>query len=75
MLKTNIDFGGISEKLKSDYVDVYDGVYAEVINTNRFDEDADLIATYLGQVNMSRKTEVRAEGNFAMNAEGHTRGE
>ena len=61
MLKTSIDFRDISEKLKSDYLDVYDGVYAEIINTNRFDEDTDLSTTYLCQVNMSRKTEVRAE--------------
>ena len=74
MLKTSIDFSSISEKLKSDYLDVYDGVYAEIINTNRFDEDTDLSTTYLGQVNMSRKTEVRAEESFAMNAVGHIRG-
>ena len=75
MLKTSIDFSGTSEKLESDYLDMYDGVYAEVINTNRFDEDKDLCTTYLGQVNMSRKTEVRAEESFAMNTAGHTRGE
>ena len=75
MLKTSIDFRGISEKMKSDYLDVYDGVYAEVINTSRFDEDMDLSTTYLGRVNMSRKTDVRAEESFAMNAAGHTRGE
>ena len=72
---TSIDFSGISKKLKSDYLDVYDGVYAEVISTNRFDEDTDLSTAYLGQVNVSRKTEVKAEESFAMNAAGHTRGE
>ena len=75
MLKTSIHFGGVSEKLKSDYLDVYDGIYVEVISTNRFDEDTDLSTTYLGQVDMSRKTEVKAEESFAMNAAGHTRGE
>ena len=75
MLKTSIDFSGVSEKLKSDYLDVYDGVYVEVISTNRFDEDTDLSTTYLGQVDMSRKTEVEAEESFAMNAAGHKRGE
>ena len=75
MLKTNIDFSSVSEKLKSDYLDVYDGVYTEVISTNRFDEDRDLNTTYLGQTDMSRKTEVKAEESFAMNAAGHTRGE
>ena len=75
MLKTSIDFSGVSEKVKSEYLDVYDGVYAEVINTNRFDEDTDLSTTYLGQIDMSRKTEVKAEESFAFNAAGHTRGE
>ena len=75
MLKTGIDFSGVSEKVKSDYLDVYDGVYTEIISTNRFDEDTDLSTTYLGQTDMSRKTEVKAEESFAMNAAGHTRGE
>ena len=75
MLKTSIDFSGVSEKLKLDYLDVYDGVYVEVVSTNRFDKDTDLSTTYLGQADMSRKTEVKAEESFAMNAAGHTRGE
>ena len=75
MLKGSIDFSGVSEKVKSDYLDVYDGVYAEVISTNRFDEDTDLSTTYLGQIGMSRKTEIKAEESFAMNAAGHTTGE
>ena len=58
MLKSSIDFSGISEKLKSHYLEVYDGVYTKIISTNRFDEDTDLSTTYLGQVDMSRKTEV-----------------
>ena len=75
MLKTSIDFSGVSEKVKSDYLDVYDGVYAEVISTNRFDEDTDLSTTYLGQIDMSRKTEVKAGESSAMNAATDTRGE
>ena len=74
-LKTSIDFSSVSEKLKSDYLDVYDGVYAEVISTHRFDEDVTGSTTYLGQVDMSRQTEVKAEESFAMNAAGHTRGD
>ena len=54
MLKASIDFSGMSEKVKSDYLDVYDGVYAEVISTNRFDEGTDLSTTYLGQIGMER---------------------
>ena len=75
MLKPSIDFSGVSEKVKSDYLDVYDGVYAEVISTNRFDEDTDLSTMYLCQIDMSRKTEVKAKESFAITAAGHTRGE
>ena len=56
ILKASVNFGKSPEKLKSDYLDVYEGMYAEVISTDRFDEDKDLSTTYLGQVNMSRDT-------------------
>ena len=54
---------------------MYDGVYSEVIGTNRFEEDTDLGTTYLGQTDVSRKTEVKTEESFVMNVAGHTRGE
>ena len=60
MLKANKDFSGVSEKVKSDYLDVYCAVYAEVISTNRFDEDTDLSTAYLGQTDMSRKAKVKS---------------
>ena len=47
ILKASVNFGRSLEKLKSDYLDVYDG--AEVVSTNRFDEDTDLSITYLGK--------------------------
>ena len=74
LLKASIDFSGMSEKVKSDYLDVYDGVYAEVKSTKRFDEDTDLSTTYITQIDISRKTEVKAEESFTKNAAGHTRG-
>ena len=43
-------------------------VYAKVISTDRFDEDTDLSTTYLGQVHMTRRTEVKAEDNFPITA-------
>ena len=61
--------------MRSDYLDVYEGVYLEVISTDRFDEDTYLSTTYLGQVNMSRDTEVKAEESFPITARGYTRGE
>ena len=39
-----------------------------MISTDRFDEDMDLSTTYLGQVNMTRSTEVKAEENVPITA-------
>ena len=35
MLKAGVNFGRSLEKMKSDYLDVYEGAYAEVASTNR----------------------------------------
>ena len=64
LLSADLNFGGSPETLKAEYLDVYEGVYAKVISTDRFDEDTDLSTTYLGQVDMTRSTEVKAEDNF-----------
>ena len=68
MLSAEVNFGRSPEKLKAEYLDVYAGVYAEVISTDRFDEDTELSTTYLGQVDMTRSTEVKAEDNFPITA-------
>ena len=56
-IKTNLNFGKSSEKLKADYLAMYKGTYTEVISSDRFDEDTNLSTTYLGQVDMARDTE------------------
>ena len=66
LVSADVNFGGSPEKLKAEYLDVYEGVYAEVISTGRFDEDTYLSTTYLGQVDMTRNVEVKAEGNFVI---------
>ena len=75
ILMVDVDFGSSPEKLKSEYLDVYEGVYAEIVCTNWFDESSDLSTTYLGQVNVTRDTEVRAEEKFPITARGYIRGE
>ena len=52
--------------MKSEYLYVYEGVYAEVISSDKFDEDTDISTTYLGQVDVTRNTKVKAEENFPM---------
>ena len=74
LLSADVNFGGRPEKLKAEYLDVYEGVYAKVISTDRFDEDMDLSTTYLGQVDMTRSTEVKAEDNVPISVQGYTKG-
>ena len=68
LLNANVNFGSSPDRLKAEYLDVYEGVYAEVISTDRFDKDTDLSTTYLGQLDMTRNTEVKAEENFPITA-------
>ena len=73
-LNTNLNFGNSSTKLKSEYLDMYEGIYAEIVSSNRFDENTDLSTTYLGQTDMTRDMEVKAKENFPITARGYTRG-
>ena len=45
----DIDFGIYPDILKSKYLDVYKGVYVEMVYANKFNENSDLSTTYLGQ--------------------------
>ena len=66
----NIYFGESPEVLKAKYMDVYEDVYAEVVTTNRFDENVDLSTTYLGRVDMKRKDIMKAEESFPFSEQG-----
>ena len=74
LLNAHVNFRGSLDKLKSEYLDVYEGVYAKIVSSDRFDEDTDLSTTYLGQSDMTRDTEVKAEENFPITSCGYTRG-
>ena len=74
MLNAHVNFGGSPDKLKSEYLDVYEGVYAEIVSSDRFDKDTDLSTTYLGQLDMTRDMEVKAEENFPITSCGYTKG-
>ena len=63
-LNTDVNFGGSPDRLKAEYLDVYEGIYAEIVSSDKFDEDTDLSTTYLGQIDMTRDMEVKAEEYF-----------
>ena len=69
-----MDFGINSETLKSNYLDMCEGIHTEMIYTNRFDENPDLSTTYLGQTKMTRHTKIKAEEKFSITGQGFTSG-
>ena len=53
--KLDVDFGIYPDILKSKYLDVYDGVYAEMVYANKFNENSDLSTMYLGQTKNDKR--------------------
>ena len=58
-----LDFGDNPDKLR-EYLDMYEGVLSEMINTTRFDENSDASTTDLGRIDMTRASKIRAEKTF-----------
>ena len=51
-------------------MDVYEDVFAEVVTTNRFDENVDLSITYLGKIDMKREDIMKVEESFPISEQG-----
>ena len=66
----DIDFGICHDVLKSKYLDMYKGVYTEMVYANNFNENSDLSTTYLGQTKMIRDTKIKAEERFPITGQG-----
>ena len=67
-LTSDVTFEG--DKVRDEYFDKYDGVYAEISQTTRFDESTDLSTTYLGKTDMTRDQIIRAEEKFPISGQG-----
>ena len=61
-------------KVKDEYFDRYDGIYAEILQATRFDESTDLSTTYLGKTDMTREQIIKAEERFPISGQGCTKG-
>ena len=66
----DINFGLYPDVTKSRYQDVYEGIYAEMVYANKFNENSDLSTTYLGQTEMTRDTKIKAEEKFPITGQG-----
>ena len=58
---TELDFGNMPHKLCKEYLDVYEGIQSEIVNTTGFDENSDLNTMYLGRSDKTRTDKLKAE--------------
>ena len=61
---TELDLGPTPNILKEEYLDVYEGIQPEILNTTRFEKNSDLGTTYLGKLDRSKNDKIKAEESF-----------
>ena len=71
---TEVDFGVTPRILCEEYLDVYEGIQSEIVNTTRFDENSDLSTTYLGKSDKTTNDKLKAEESFPISEHGYTSG-
>ena len=74
MEPAELDFGSMPLKLCEEYLDVYEGIQSEIVNTKRFNENSDLSMTYLGRSDKARNDKLRAEESFPITEHEYTLG-
>ena len=72
--RMDINFGESPNVLKDKYMDVYEDIFAEVVTTNRFDENVDLSTMYLGKIGMKWEDIMKAEESFPISEQGFVMG-
>ena len=53
---------------------MYEGIQSEVINTARFDKNSDLSTTFLGKIDITRVSKIKAEEKFPISEQGYMMG-
>ena len=69
-----LNFGDMPEKLREEYLDIYNGIQSEILRTTRFDENSDLSTTYLGRIDITRASKIKVEETFPISEQGFTVG-
>ena len=71
---TEVQCGVMPQILCKEYLDVYEGIQSEIVNTTRFNENSDLSTTYFGKSDKIRNDKLRAEESFPISEHGYTSG-
>ena len=67
-----LDHGVMPKILQEEYLDAYEGIQSEVLNTTRFDRNLDLSTTYLHRSNRAKSDKLKAEESFPISKQGYT---
>ena len=73
-LSLRIDLTDNLDRSKEEYLNRYEGVTSEIINTTRFNENIDLSTAYLGQIRMTQGNSLKIEERFLITEQGYTVG-
>ena len=69
-----LHFGPTPCLLREEYLDIYEGIQSEIVNTTRFDKNSDLSTTYLGKSDRFKNDKLKAEESFAISEQRYTLG-
>ena len=69
-----LDFSQTPDILREEYLDVYEGIQSEILNTMRFDENTDICTIYLGKADRSKNNKIKAEESFPISEQWYTIG-
>ena len=64
-----------SDRSKEEYLDRYEGVKSEIVDTTRFNENSDLRTPYVGKTNMTQDKDLMVEQKFSISKSGYTLGQ
>ena len=66
-----LDFDDTPLKLCKEYLDIYNGIQLEIVNTSRFNKNSDLSTTYLGRSDKARNDKLKVEESFPVSEHGY----
>ena len=62
----------LTSRLQEEYLDMYEGIQSEIVNTTRFDKNSDFSTMYLGRSDRVKSDKLKAEESFPISAQGYT---
>ena len=70
-----VDFGTNLQNLRDEYLDIYEGIQSDIVNSSRFDQNSDISTTYLGRIGQEKiKNKLKAEESFPISENDYTLG-